>query len=68
MNNGNHQNKAQRESIDEFCKRLGIRIVNEKGGVEFVPYRGSLKAKQSKPVPVQHKDQQAAIRVPKRST
>jgi hypothetical protein len=47
MNNGKHQKKAQRESSDEFCKRLGIRIVNEKGGVEFVPYRGSQKAKQA---------------------
>jgi len=34
MNNGKHQKKAQRESSDEFCKRLGIRIVNEKGGME----------------------------------
>jgi hypothetical protein len=32
--------KKRQESFEEFCKRLGIRIVNEKGGVEFVPYRG----------------------------
>ena len=44
MNNGKHQKKAQRESSDEFCKRLGIRIVNEKGGMESVPDRGSQKA------------------------
>jgi hypothetical protein len=37
MNNGKHQKKAQRESNDEFCKRLGILTVNEKGGMEFVP-------------------------------
>jgi hypothetical protein len=52
MSEDNHQEKNQekklpRESTDEFCKRLGIRIVNEKGGVEFVPYRGSQKAKQA---------------------
>jgi len=47
---GKHQKKAQRESIDKFCKRLGIRIVNEKGGTEFVPYRGPQKAaKRSNP-------------------
>jgi len=56
----------QRESIDEFCKGLGIRIVNEKGGMEFVPYRGPQKA--IEPVPEQHKDQQAASRIPKRPT
>ena len=44
MNNGKQQKKAQRESNDEFCQRLGIRIVNEKGGMEFVPYRGPQKA------------------------
>jgi hypothetical protein len=44
MNKGKHQIKAQRESIDKFCKWLAIRIVNEKGGMEFVPYRGSQKA------------------------
>ena len=32
---------TRRQRTDEFCKRLGIRIVNEKGGMEFVPYRGS---------------------------
>ena len=48
MSEDNHQEKKlPRESTDEFYKRLGIRIVNEKGGVEFVPYRGSQKAKQS---------------------
>jgi hypothetical protein len=45
---------------------IGIRIVNEKGGMEFVPYRGSRKT--IKAVPEQHKDQQAASRIPKRST
>jgi hypothetical protein len=44
MNNGKHQKKAQRESSDEFCKRLGIRTVNAKGGMEFVPHRDSQKA------------------------
>jgi hypothetical protein len=41
MSNEKHQKKVQRESTDEFYKRLGIRIVKEKGGMEFVPYRGS---------------------------
>jgi hypothetical protein len=51
MSEDNHQKKNEelpRESIDEFCKRLGIRIVNEKGGMEFVPYRGP-----TKPLPEQ---------------
>jgi hypothetical protein len=30
MNNGKHQKKAQREGIDEFCKRLGIKQPQEK--------------------------------------
>ena len=45
MNNGKHQKKPQRESIHEFCKRLGIKQPEEKGGVEFLwngpPYQGS---------------------------
>jgi hypothetical protein len=28
--------KKRRESSDEFCKRLGIRTVEEKGGREFL--------------------------------
>jgi hypothetical protein len=58
MSEDNQQEKNEelpRESIDEFCKRLGIRIVNEPGGVEFSPYRGPQKA--IKPVPEPHKDQ-----------
>jgi hypothetical protein len=50
----NQEKKLPRESFEEFCKRLGIRIVNEKGGMEFVPYRGPQKA--ARPVPEQHKD------------
>jgi hypothetical protein len=47
-----------RESSDEFCKRLGIRTVNEKGGVEFSPYHGgNLSAK--KPTPETHKKPEA---------
>jgi len=54
MSEGNQQEKNQekklpRKSADEFCKKLGIRIVNEKGGVELVPYSGSQKAKQAGP-------------------
>jgi len=30
------QQKKRRESTDEFCKRLGIGTVYEKGGREFV--------------------------------
>jgi hypothetical protein len=41
---GNIKRKPSAKSSDEFCKRLGIRIVNEKGGMESVPYRGSQKA------------------------
>jgi hypothetical protein len=41
MNNGKHQEKAQRESIDEFCKRLGIKLVRgEKGACNSVPAVG----------------------------
>jgi len=50
---GNIKRKPNAESSDEFCKRLGIRIVNEKGGMEFVPYRGPQKA--IKPVSEQQK-------------
>jgi hypothetical protein len=39
-----HQDKTRRERVDEFCKRLGIRQVKEKGGQEFMwngpPYHG----------------------------
>ena len=49
-----------RESSDEFCKRLGIRTVNEKGGVEFSPYHGgNLSAK--KPTPGTHKKPEAKL-------
>jgi hypothetical protein len=40
----NQGKKLAGESIDEFCKRLGIKQVNEQGGMEFVPYK-----RQSKP-------------------
>jgi hypothetical protein len=33
-----NQERKRRESSDAFCKKHGIRIVNEQGGVEFVPY------------------------------
>ena len=36
--------KQQRESTEEFCKRLGIKLVREQGGVEFCP--GTFLAKQ----------------------
>jgi hypothetical protein len=39
----NHQEK-RKESFEAFCRRLGIRIVNEKGGGEFVPSRCPQKA------------------------
>jgi hypothetical protein len=35
VNNEKHQKKVQRESTEEFCKRLGIRRVKEKVGREF---------------------------------
>jgi hypothetical protein len=38
--NEKNQAKKRRETSDEFCRRLGIRTVNEKGGVEFSPYHG----------------------------
>jgi hypothetical protein len=45
MNNEKHQKKVQLESTEEFCKRLGIRRVKEKGGREFAwngpAYQGS---------------------------
>jgi hypothetical protein len=52
MSEENHQEKnlekkLQGESWEAWCQRLGIRIVNEPGGMEFVPYRGSQKAKQA---------------------
>jgi hypothetical protein len=53
----NQEKKLSRESSDEFCKRLGIRTVNEPGGVEFIPYRGSRKA--ARP---QFEEQQATSR------
>ena len=40
MNNEKHQEKVQRESTEEFCKRLGIRMNKRSGGVEFSPYPG----------------------------
>jgi hypothetical protein len=38
MSEEKNEAKKPRETSDEFCKRLGIRTVNEKGGVEFSPY------------------------------
>ena len=32
-----NKHKKPRESTDEFCKRLGIKRITQKGGVEFVP-------------------------------
>jgi hypothetical protein len=37
-----------RESLEEFCKRLGIKHNTKQGGVEFVPYR-----RPRKPAPTQ---------------
>ena len=39
--------KAERppESFEEFCRRLGIKLVRgEKGGMEFVPWHGPQQA------------------------
>jgi hypothetical protein len=44
MSEDNHQEKNEelpRESIEEFCKRLGIRMNKRSGGQEFSPYHGS---------------------------
>ena len=45
MNNGKHQKKAQRESSDEFCQRLGIKHNTRQGSIEWgwngPPYQGS---------------------------
>jgi hypothetical protein len=57
MNNEdkNQEKKPPRESFEEFCKRLGIKLVRgEKGGQEFSRYRGPQKA--AKPVPEQLED------------
>jgi hypothetical protein len=35
-----------RESFEDFCRRLGIKLVREKGGVQFVP--GTFLVKQLK--------------------
>jgi len=36
-----NQEKKPRESIEEFCARLGVKLHrSEKGGVEFAPFHG----------------------------
>jgi len=42
----NQEKKSRRESTEEFCKRLGIKLVREKGGMQFVP--GTFLVKQLK--------------------
>jgi hypothetical protein len=63
-NKEKNEAKPRRETSDEFCRRLGIRTVNEKGGVEFSPYhRGHISHK--KPAPEQrtgtHKKPEAKL-------
>jgi hypothetical protein len=45
MNNGKNQEKAQRESSNEFCQRLGIKHNTRQGSIEWgwngPPYQGS---------------------------
>ena len=42
MSDDNHQEKKQQEeSTEEFCARLGIKLVRgKKGGQQFAPYPG----------------------------
>jgi hypothetical protein len=52
----NQEKKLPRESFEEFCKRLGIKLVRvEKGGQEFAPFHGG-NLSHKKPLPEQHKD------------
>lgn len=50
MSEDNHQEKnekkQQRESFEAWCRRLGIKLIREKGGMEFSPYHGPRKAEQ----------------------
>ena len=38
--NKDNQDTKRRETTDEFCKRLGIKQIKQKGGVELTPYHG----------------------------
>jgi len=47
-----NNDKKPRETTEQFCKRLGIKLVREKGGVEFCPFTGgNLLHKRPKPIP-----------------
>ena len=35
-----NKDKKPKESLEEFSKRVGLKYVREKGGMEFVPYHG----------------------------
>jgi hypothetical protein len=45
-----NQEKKPQETLEEFCKRVGIKLVRgERGGVEFCPYHdGNLLRKRPK--------------------
>jgi hypothetical protein len=45
----NQEEKLPHESYDEFCRRLGIKRIKQKGGQEFVPYRGPRKLAKEPP-------------------
>lgn len=49
MNEDNQEEKQQRESVEQFCKRLGIRINKRSGGQEFSPYHGLRKVAKEPP-------------------
>jgi hypothetical protein len=45
-----NQDKKPQESLEEFSKRVGLKYIREKGGVQFCPYTGgNLMHKRPKP-------------------
>jgi hypothetical protein len=38
MSEDNHQEKKSNPKAEVWCRRRGIRIINQNGGMEFVPY------------------------------
>jgi hypothetical protein len=40
MSEEKNEEKKPQETLEEFCKRLGIHYNTRQGGVEFSPYHG----------------------------